>query len=185
MVRRRKRGAPRKIGDTDMAYKNQIEAWRVVELTDAERESVREMLEHAFKRAGGKGTPTAIATREILKGKVSFDAALFPVAKVAPVVKPTAKVEAPALPELSAADRETVSEWVEALKGGAYTLDAVEEALADYADVLAVVKAEWEATMKARAVPKPVKAAPKPGAKLGAAHGVAVTAKGKGKVKVA
>ena len=159
-----------------MAFKNEIKAWRNVMFTDIEREALREMCLTAFKRAGGRGQPTAIATKEILKGKIGFDDALFPVVKAAaPIVKPVMT--------LSAADQETVGDWLHVLETGEYTLDAAQAALAGHPAVLAAVEAGYEAALQARtmaapkpgkAAPKPVAAAPKPG-KVGAAHGVIIT----------
>ena len=159
-----------------MAFKNEIKAWRNVMFTDIEREALREMCLTAFKRAGGRGQPAAIATKEILKGKIGFDDALFPVVKVAaPTVKPVIA--------LSEADQETVGDWLHVLETGEYTLGAAQAALANYPDVLAAVEAGYEAALQARtmaapkpgkAAPKPVATAPKPG-KVGAAHGVVIT----------
>jgi hypothetical protein len=61
-----------------MAYKNHIAEWQGFTVSEKHVAAIRAMLEADFKAAGGRGElPRVVATRNILKGEVSVDAAAF------------------------------------------------------------------------------------------------------------
>jgi hypothetical protein len=136
-----------------MAYKNNVADWTNVEMTDKEVSAVRAIVEGAFKRAGGRGEMGPCGTKEILKGKLGFDAARFTAGNV------------------EEADDETVNTargWVAyilAAAPGAARDAAIEYMKAKNAGVPDFIKLVARMTMATQDKPKPAPApvaAPKP-----------------------
>jgi hypothetical protein len=85
-----------------MAYKQNIEAWHDIDLTKDEVNTIRAIIEGAYKRAGARGAlPSILSLKNVLKkGSFSVDAAAFIAGNVqeAPaqiMSKPLSKLAAP------------------------------------------------------------------------------------------
>jgi hypothetical protein len=137
-----------------MAYKNHVEAWREVTMTEADHAAIKAIVERVFKAAGGKGElPKATSMRNALKGVISFDESAFKAGNVV----------------ADDADATLAKQWAEAIAAGRGSLDD----LADWPMLHKMAKALL--ARKAPPAPPVAKAPPAPPAKLGAEHGVTVT----------
>jgi len=141
-----------------MAYKNSIAGWNNVELTEKEISAVRAIIEGAFKRAGGRGETGPVATKNILKGELGFDAARFTAGNVA-ADDETAKV---------------AKAWAEAIAAGHAKLADLDAWPQVQKMAATMLKPALPALPSLPALP----ALPAmPAAKVGAAHGVTIVRK--------
>lgn len=148
-----------------MAYKNAVSDWQIVTLSANDVATIRAVVERAFKAAGGRGElPKATSMRNVLKGEVSVDAAAFQIGNVK-----------------DDADVALAKAWAEAIADGRGHLPDIAAWPMLHKMVSTLLIQSAAPAPKAPPAPPAPKAppAPLPAAKVGAAHGVTITRKGK------
>jgi hypothetical protein len=145
-----------------MAYKNAVSEWQAFTLSDNDVATIRAVVERAFKAAGGRGElPKATSMRNVLKGEVSTDAAAFRAGNEAAPDDEAAKV---------------AKAWAEAIAAGHAALSDLDAWPMVQKMAAAMLKPALPALPKLPSLPALPKA---PAAKVGAAHGVVITRKGR------
>lgn len=142
-----------------MAYKNAVSEWQIFTLTEGDVATIRALVERRFREAGGRGElPKATSMRNVLKGEVSTDAAAFRAGNVAAPDDEAAKV---------------AKAWAEAIAAGHAKLADLDAWPLVQKMAAAMLKPALPALPSLPALPA------LPAAKVGAAHGVTITRKGR------